>query len=287
MTPVSRRLLSGARIGIVIGGDNSQGKAFVEYLLSSSEEWILKVSPAPSHSSPEDVVLPFLELPADLWGKDDQKWRAQEETIVNAFRGAFGVYVGVFPVLNQQKELCGSDFETDSEIEVRMAQRLGRCAQLSGVHHFVFSGKDVRSEPCVLSLQSSIPSVLYLRVDTLLEDFMSSLGTQQGGLEEGKEEEEKEEEWISLISSKDLGHLAAKSFIEPQNFGLPGKVKIDPVSTEVVSKRKLLQRLGCGSELNNREAISGLLPKATNSQRTGMTTNLHLHPTGDNPASRR
>jgi hypothetical protein len=80
VTPVSQRLLSGARIGVVIGGDTAQGKSFIEHLLSSAGgDWLLKVTPPPvssSLSSPstssELSLLPFPELSVELWGKDDR-----------------------------------------------------------------------------------------------------------------------------------------------------------------------------------------------------------------------
>jgi hypothetical protein len=89
-----------------------------------------------------------------------RKWRKEEENIISAMRGAFGVYVAMFPIVKRPNDSHPSilEVEQDSEMEIRMAQRLGRCAQRSGVHHFVFSGRDIRSEACVMTLHPAIQS---------------------------------------------------------------------------------------------------------------------------------
>jgi len=272
VTPVSQRLLLGARIGVVIGGETPEGKACIERLLSTAgDDWLLKVSPPPS-SSTELPVLPFPELSVELWGKDDKKWREEEENIVGAMRGAFGVYVASSPLLKRNDCDSPSSKIEDTEMEVRMAQRLGRCAQLSGVHHFVFSGKDIRSEACVMTLHPRIQSVLFLRVDTFLEELAN--------LQE--DIQTNQEEMIALISAKDLGHLAAKSFTDPQQFELPGKVNIYPVSAEIISKRRLLERLH-GQLLENATLEIPLISSQNDLKlRSGLATTLQLLPSADN-----
>jgi hypothetical protein len=119
--------------------------------------------------------------------------------------------------------------------------------------------------------------VLFLRVDTFLEDLLNILQDQ-----EGKDKSNvNTDEVFALISTKDLGFLAAKSFLNPQKFKLPGKVNIDPVSSEIVSKRKLLERLRRQS-LEDKEADMIPSASADRKMRTGMATTLQLLPSADN-----
>jgi len=224
-------------MAVILGAETAQGMAATKHLLKDGN-WVVKASSSGQTSAlkdPSGSLLPFPELHPDLFSLDDRKWREKEDTITSAMRGAFGVYIASFPTPRKAEKGAASDWEADSEMEVRMAQRLGRAASHAGVHLFVFSGRDVRSEACVMSL-TAIPSLVFLRVDTLFDDLQAEISGSK--IESGTEDDT-----VALISAHDLGIAAAKAFTDPQKLRLPGRVSINPVSVEIASRRKVLERL--------------------------------------------
>jgi len=253
VTPLARRILEGKQVIAVLGADTIQGRAAIEQL-SKSEEWVLKISPGPS-SDEERRSLGAIEFPVllndSMFEMEDNEWKKVEDSVRQSLRGAFGLYVAYFPKTKAAGSLQGLtplDL-TDDEREVMMVQRLGRVAIESGVHQFVFSGRDPRSEACLMGMKE-IPSTLFLRVDSLMEELKESSDWNLSNNLANNEDA------VGLISATDVGKMAGLAFTNPSVLGLPGKKSIGPLAVDVVSRKKLIERLDNNKTHNSNDSQS-------------------------------